>query len=284
MSSTYEHPRTFSAPLRYVPGAPMNTPGRSRQGLEGELAAAYLLGLADDALVYAQRLGEWVSRSPQVEEDMALGNVALDLIGQARRLYTRAGELDGTGRCEDDYAMLRDEREFRNVHLVEQPRGDFGREMVRMLWFATYQHELYTRLAASTDQTLAGIAAKAVKEAAYHVTHAATWVVRLGDGTTESHERAQLALWWVAPYVGELFTDDEISIAAADSGLGTLPSALLAPVRARIGAVLGEATLEPPAAPTWSSAGGRRGVHSEAMGYLLAELQHVARSHPGAMW
>lgn len=262
----------------------MSTPGPTPHGLGGDRAAAYLLGLADDALVYAQRLGEWVSRSPQVEEDMALGNVALDLIGQARRLYTRAGELDGTGRSEDDYAMLRDEREFRNVHLVEQPRGDFGREMVRMLWFSTYQHELYTRLVSSIDQTLAGIAGKAVKEAAYHVTHAATWVVRLGDGTVESHERAQLALWWVAPYVGELFTDDEASAAAADSGLGVLPSTLLAPVRARVGAVVGEATLERPSAPAWSSSGGRRGVHSEAMGYLLAEMQHVARSHPGATW
>ena len=149
--------------------------------------------------------------------------------------------------------MLRDEREFPMSISSSSPAATSAARWSGCCGSRPTSTRLYTRLAASTDQTLAGIAAKAVGEAAYHVTHAATWVVRLGDGTTESHERAQLALWWVAPYVGELFTDDEISIAAADSGLGALPSALLAPVRARIGAVLGEATLEPPAAPTWST-------------------------------
>ena len=147
------------------------------------VAAAYCLQLGDDALIYAQRLGEWISRAPQIEEDMALGNVGLDLLGQARVLLTRAGELDGTGRSEDDLAYLRDEREFHNVHLVEQERGDFGFEMARMLWFSAYQCELYAALLTSSDETIAGVAAKAVKEVDYHRDHASQWVLRLGDGT-----------------------------------------------------------------------------------------------------
>lgn len=152
-------------------------------GYAAPSASAYLLGLGDDALIYAQRLGEWLTRAPQIEEDMALGNVGLDLLGQARALLTRAGELEGAGRDEDDLAYLRDEREFRNVHLVEQPRGDFGQEMARMLWFASYQHELYAELVTSADEVLAAVAAKAIKEVSYHRDHAGQWVVRLGDGT-----------------------------------------------------------------------------------------------------
>jgi ring-1,2-phenylacetyl-CoA epoxidase subunit PaaC len=256
----------------------------SETALAADRAAAYVLGLGDDALVYAQRLGEWVSRAPQVEEDMAFANTALDLIGQARRLYTRAGELDGSGRSEDDYAMFRDEREFRNVHLVEQPRGDFGREMARMLWFSTYQHALYGRLASSSDDVVAGIAAKAVKEASYHVTHASTWVVRLGDGTEESRARMAVGMTWAAPYVDELFADDDASVAAAESGLGVLPSTLRPEVDTRVSAVVAEATLTMPSRPSWTAKGGRSGVHSEAMGYVLADMQHIARSFPGATW
>lgn len=253
----------------------MSTPG---------LDAAYLTALGDDALVYAQRLGEWVSRAPHVEEDMALANVGLDLIGQARRLYTRVGELDGTGRTEDELAMLRDEREFRNVHLVEQPKGDFAQEMARMLWFSRYQRALYARLMSSSDPVLAGIAGKAVKEAAYHVAHASAWVVRLGDGTTESHDRMSAALQWVAPYVDELFVDDEVAVAASTAGLGVRPSELRAEVDHGVAQVLAEATLTAADPPRWRAGGGRGGVHSEAMGYLLATMQHVARSHPGATW
>lgn len=170
---------------------------------------AYLLSLGDDALVYAQRLGTWIAHAPQIEEDMALGNVALDLLGQARSLLTRAGEVQGEGRDEDALAMLRDEREFRNVQLVEQPRGDFGQEMARMLWFASYQLELWTRLTGSADETLAGIAQKAVKEAAYHRDHATQWVLRLGDGTQQSHARMQAGLVAVHPYVAELGEDHD---------------------------------------------------------------------------
>ncbi|HEV7171980.1 1,2-phenylacetyl-CoA epoxidase subunit PaaC [Pedococcus sp.] len=247
-------------------------------------ASRYLLGLADDALVYAQRLGEWVSRGPQIEEDMALANIGLDLLGQARALLTRVGELDGTGRSEDDLAYFRDEREFRNVHLVEQERAGFGFEMARLLWFSSYQNELYAALRGSSDPVLAGVAAKALKEVDYHRDHATQWVLRLGDGTAESHERMQRALVDVQPYVAELFDDDAGSLAAVQEGAGVLPSALREPVSRRVGQVVAEATLELPESSTWRSRGGREGVHSRPMGYLLAELQHIARSHPGASW
>ena len=246
--------------------------------------AAYLLGLADDALVYAQRLAEWMTHAPEIEEDMALGNIALDLLGQARALYPYVGSIDGTGRLEDDYAMFRDERQWRNVHLVEQERGDFAREMARLLWFSARQVELHVRLSSSTDDVVAGVAAKALKEVRYHLDHATLWVCRLGDGTEESHRRMRDALAWAQPYVPELFADDEESVAAAASGLGVLPSELAGPVSERVGRVVAEATLELPGESTWRARGGRDGVHSRPMGYLLAELQHVARSHPGATW
>lgn len=244
----------------------------------------YLLALADDALVYAQRLGEWVSRGPQIEEDMALANIGLDLLGQARALLNRVGELDSTGRSEDDLAYFRDEREFRNVHLVEQERAGFGFEMARLLWFSSYQYELYAALRGSSDDLLSGVAAKALKEVDYHRDHATQWVLRLGDGTQESHERMQQALVEVSPYVAELFDDDATSVAAAREGVGVLPSMVRDPVSRRVGEVVTAATLELPEKSPWRSRGGRDGVHSRPMGYLLAELQHIARSHPGAQW
>ncbi len=255
-------------------------PGQGR----AESLPAYVLGLADDSLVYAQRLGGWISRAPQIEEDMALGNIALDLLGQARALLTRVGELDGTGRTEDDLAYLRDEREFRNVHLVEVERGDFGREVARLLWFSSYQLELWRALADSADETLAGVARKATKEVEYHRDHAAHWMVRLGDGTPESHRRSAQGLADVAPYVDELFDDDPAAVAAAESGVGVLPSTLRSAAVGYLTGVLDEATLALPDPPPWRSRGGRGGVHSEQMGYLLAEMQHIARSHPGATW
>jgi ring-1,2-phenylacetyl-CoA epoxidase subunit PaaC len=248
------------------------------------VAAAYCLQLGDDALIYAQRLGEWISRAPQIEEDMALGNIGLDLLGQARVLLTRAGELDGTGRSEDELAYLRDEREFHNVHLVEQEVGDFGFEMARMLWFAAYQCELYAALLTSSDETIAGVAAKAVKEVDYHRDHAGQWVLRLGDGTSASHLRMQAALERVAPFVAELFEDGAVSGAALDAGVGTLPSSLWDSARGHVSKVVAQATLTLPADPAWRSRGGRDGIHSRPMGFLLAEMQHIARSHPGATW
>lgn len=244
--------------------------------------ADYLLGLADDALIYTQRLGEWVSRAPQIEEDMALGNIALDQLGQARALLTYVGELDGTARDEDALAYLRDEREFRNVHLVERPRGDFGQEMARLLWFSAYQYELYRRLAGSTDERVAAIARKAVKEVAYHRDHATQWVLRLGDGTPESHERMQAGLQAVAPYVAELFDDAGSAVAAARDGVGVLPSSLAEDVCGYVRSVTDQATLEYLDSARFAARGGRIGVHSEVMGYLLAEMQHIHRSHPDA--
>jgi ring-1,2-phenylacetyl-CoA epoxidase subunit PaaC len=196
------------------------------------------------------------------------------------------GSLDGTGRGEDDFAMLRDEREFRNVHLVEQERGDFAREMARLLWFSAWQVELHGHLArGSSDEMLAGVSGKALKEVRYHLDHAVQWVVRLGDGTAESHERMQAALEWVAPYVDEVFDDDPLALAAVEAGvLSAPPSAARPAVQATVEKVLDAATLTPPEAPRWRSRGGRSGVHSRPMGFLLAEMQHIARSHPGATW
>ncbi|MFZ1288072.1 MAG: 1,2-phenylacetyl-CoA epoxidase subunit PaaC [Candidatus Phosphoribacter sp.] len=247
-------------------------------------SASYLLGLGDDALVYAQSLGSWLTWAPALEEEMALANVALDLIGQARPLLTLVGQLDGTGRSEDDLAYQRDERDFHNVHLVEQPRGDFAREMARMLWFAAYHRELYGALRASTEPTLAAIAAKALKEVRYHFDHASQWVVRLGDGTQESHERMSAALSWAAPYVDELFEDDSNSVSAAGTGLGVLPSTLRPAAQVAVEAVVTQATLALPPPSRWRSRGGRDGVHSEPMGALIAEMQHLARAHPTATW
>ena len=253
--------------------------------MTGTAYSAYVLGLADDALIYSHRLGEWLTWAPALEEDMALANVSLDLIGQARALLTHVGSLDGSGRSEDDLAYLRDERDFRNVHLVEQRRGDFGQEMARMLWFSAYQKALYAALAESADEQVQAIAAKAHKEVRYHHDHAAQWVVRLGDGTQESHDRMQAALTWAAPYVDELFDDSAEGVTeAVAAGVGVLPSSLRTTAAAEVEAVVAEATLAIPAAPRWRSRGGRNGVHSEPMGYLLAEMQHLPRSVPGARW
>jgi ring-1,2-phenylacetyl-CoA epoxidase subunit PaaC len=250
------------------------------------LTAAYLLGVADDALVYAQRLAEWLTNAPQIEEDMALANISLDLLGQARGLYPRVGELDGTGRTEDDVAMLRDERQWRNVQLVEQPRDGFAVEMARLLWFSAYQGALYAAVPSlpAADETLQAVAAKAVKEVSYHHDHAHQWVLRLGDGTPESHDRMQAGLEAVQPYLPELFDDDPVSAAAADAGVGLRPSSLLTAARSRVAQVVEAATLTMPAEARWRSRGGRQGRHSRPMGSLLAEMQHLARSHPGATW
>jgi ring-1,2-phenylacetyl-CoA epoxidase subunit PaaC len=239
----------------------------------------YTLGLADDALVSAQRMGWWISRAPELEEDVALANIGLDQLGQARMLLTYAGDLEGAGRTEDDLAYLRDDREFRNVKLVERPMTDFGVTMARLLVLATYQSHLYAALRDSRDETLAGIAAKAVKEVAYHVDHAAHWVLRLGDGTEESHSRMQAALDAEWPYVDELFAPLAPSLAGRVADPAELRDAVLSDVRR----VVTEATLSMPEVPS-ALGGGREGLHTEHLGYLLAEMQHLHRSHPGATW
>ncbi len=241
----------------------------------------YTLGLADDALVSAQRMGWWISRAPELEEDVALANIGLDQLGQARNLLAYAGQVEGAGRGEDDLAYLRDDREFRNVWLVERPQTDFGVTMARLLVFAAYQSELYAALARSADPMLSGVAGKAVKEVAYHLDHAARWVVRLGDGTEESHSRMQAALDAEWPFVDELFTPADAGL--VEQGIAVDSAALRPTVLDRIGTVVSEATLSvPDVAP--AIGGGRRGLHTEHLGYLLAEMQHLARSHPGATW
>jgi ring-1,2-phenylacetyl-CoA epoxidase subunit PaaC len=244
---------------------------------------AYALGLGDDALVLAQRLGEWSSRAPELEEDVALTNIGLDLLGQARALLSYAGEVEGAGRDEDDLAYLREEREFRNCLLVEQPNDDFAATIARQLYFSTYQLELYRALRGSADPTLAAVAAKAAKEVAYHRDHATMWALRLGDGTKESQERMQLALERLWPYVGELFEADEVVGRLAATGTAVDPASLRDGWDRHLDATLAEATLARPEA-RWLPGGGRRGVHSEHLGYLLAELQYLHRLHPGARW
>ena len=245
--------------------------------------ARYVLALADDALVASQRLGEWIARAPELEEDVALANIGLDLLGQARALLGHAGTLEGEGRDEDALAYFRDERDFLNVHLVERPNGDFAVTMARLLLLSTYLHELWTALTTSADETLAAIAAKAVKEVDYHVDHARMWVLRLGDGTEESHRRMQAGLEAEWPYAEELFDGTAVDARLVEAGVAVDPSSLRASWLERVSAVVHEATLTlPDVRPAVT--GGRRGVHTEQMGYLLAEMQHLARSHPGAVW
>lgn len=248
-----------------------------------ESVGDYALALADDALIASHRLAEWIARAPQIEEDVALGNIALDLLGQARLLLQYAGSLDAPPRTEDELAYFRDERAFRNVSLVERPRGDFAVTMARLLLLAAYQRELYERLARSSDPTLAAIAAKAVKEVDYHRDHARQWVLRLGDGTAASHDRMQAAVDAEWPWAAELFDAGWVDPALVESGSAVDPESLREPVLGWVRGVLAEATLtEPTTRPAVSA--GRAGRHTEALGYLLAEMQHLARSHPGATW
>jgi len=243
--------------------------------------AAYALALGDDALILAQRLGEWVARAPQIEEDIALANIALDLLGQARTLLGYAGVVEGAGRDEDDLAYLRDDRDFRNVQLVEIPNGDFAVTMARQLVFSAYSRELYAALQSSGDPTLAGLAGKAVKEVAYHRDHAAQWVLRLGDGTQLSRQRMQAGLDQVWPYVDELF--DPVGPAGQLPGVAADPATLRPAWERYVTSVLSEATCRTPE-PRWRSRGGRDGLHTEHLGHLLAEMQHLHRSYPGATW
>jgi ring-1,2-phenylacetyl-CoA epoxidase subunit PaaC len=246
--------------------------------------ATYALRLGDDALVLAQRLGGWIASAPQLEEDVALANIALDLLGQARTLLSYAGEVEGAGRTEDDLAFLRDERDFLNLQIVEQPNEDFAVTIARQLFFSTWQLALFQRLVGSADETIAGVAGKAVKEVDYHRDHATQWVLRLGDGTEESHRRMQAGVERMWPYVPEMFATDELERTLAAEGVAVDVSGLRADWDVHVDAVLREATLTRPVEGRALPGGGRRGVHTEAMGYLLAEMQHLHRSHPGASW
>jgi ring-1,2-phenylacetyl-CoA epoxidase subunit PaaC len=243
----------------------------------------YILRLADTNLVLAQRLGEWVGHAPALEEDLGLANVALDLLGQARLLLAHAGSLEGRGRGEDELAYLREESEYLNLTLVEQPNGDFGDTIVRQCLFDAWQLGLYEALARSKDATLAAVAAKGQREATYHLRYSSGWLIRLGDGTDESHARVARSLEALWPYVNELFHDDELDRQVAAAGVGVLPSSLEKGWSARVDETLARATLaRPPASPFhWF---GKQGRHSEHLGYLLAEMQSLHRAHPGATW
>jgi ring-1,2-phenylacetyl-CoA epoxidase subunit PaaC len=229
------------------------------------------LALGDDALVLSHRLGEWAGHAPALEEEVALANIALDLLGQARVLLSMVGD-------EDELAYLRQERDFTNLQLVEQPNGDFAHTITRQLYFSTYQHLLYTRLAAA-DGDFAPLAAKAVNEVAYHRDHAEQWTLRLGDGTDVSHERMQRACTALWRFTGEMFQPV--------AGLEVDRAGLEADWLASVGDVLDRATLTLPEGPrsgAWSAGAGRQGLHTEPFGRMLAEMQHLHRSHPGASW
>jgi ring-1,2-phenylacetyl-CoA epoxidase subunit PaaC len=243
----------------------------------------YVLRLGDLSLVLGQRLGEWVGHCPALEEDLALANIALDLIGQARLLLTYAGEVEGLGRDEDDIAFLREHGQYLNAVLVEQPNGDFGHTIVRQVLVDAFQLELYERMTTSTDERLAGIAAKSVKEVRYHLRYSSGWLVRLGDGTVESHARVQSALDTLWPYTVELFAEDELDRTMADAGVAPRLSDVHAAWARRLDEILAEATLTRPKdrAHSWH---GKRGQHSEHLGYILAEMQHLQRAYPEARW
>lgn len=253
----------------------------TRQGTAtaSEDVAEYALRLGDDALILAQRLGHWISRAPELEEDVALGNIALDQLGHARSFLTYAGSA--WGKSEDELAYFRREPEFRSAHLFEQPNGDFAATIARQFIVANYQYRLYRELTQSTDAMLAAIAAKAVKEVDYHLDHSTQWVLRLAGGTEESRRRmiAGFKLMW--PYVGELFEDDQLTARLGEAGV--VPPSLRTEFDRAVAVVFDEADLEIPVSAT-ATGGGRRGHHSEHLGLLLAEMQVLAREFPGASW
>jgi ring-1,2-phenylacetyl-CoA epoxidase subunit PaaC len=244
----------------------------------------YLLRLADTALVLSQRLSEWCGKGPALEEDMALTNVALDLIGQARFWYEYAGELEGTGRDEDALAFRRDASEFRNLLLVEQPNGSYADTLARQFLFDTWYYLLLQKLCASTDERVAGIADKALKEVAYHVRRSSDLVVRLGDGTERSRAMMQAAFDDLWSWSGEAFQADAVDEAIAAQGIGPDPRTLRDAWLAHVAAVFQDATLRMPATEEWMQKGGKQGVHSEHLGYLLAEMQFLQRAYPAATW
>ncbi len=256
-------------------------------GIDGDDLAAYCLMLGDDSLVMSHRLQQWLARAPELEEETALANIALDLLGQARLLLTRAGAADGSGRSEDDYAFGRGEREFRNVRLTEVTDVDFAGLIARLFVFSAWRLALLSRLRDSSDPVLAAVAAIGVREVAYHRDYAAQWLIRLGDGTDYSRARMVAGLAAVAPLVPELFEAAAVEHRLAAAGVAVDPAELQPEFDAVLGQVLAEAALAwPDASGLARVAGqaGRDGVHTEAMGYLLAELQSVARAMPGATW
>jgi ring-1,2-phenylacetyl-CoA epoxidase subunit PaaC len=249
----------------------------------GPILARYALQRADDALVLGHRLSEWCGHAPMLEEDIALANIGLDLIGQARALYAYAGEVEGAGHDEDQLAYLRDMGEYRNLLLVEQPNGDFAFTMVRQFLYSAFADPYWRGMMASADATLAAIAAKSEKESAYHLRHSAEWVIRLGDGTAESQRRTQDAVDALWPYTGELFMADAVDRELMARRIVVDPEALRKQWESIVDEVLQRATLRRPPSG-WMQTGGRAGRHSEHLGHVLAELQFLQRSYPGATW
>ncbi len=248
-----------------------------------QLLFRYVLRVGDLSLVLGQRLGEWVGHAPVLEEDLGLANIALDLIGQARLLLAYAGELEGRGRGEDEIAFLREQGEYLNPTLAELPNGDFGETIVRQVLIDAFQLELFEGLTNSADEQLSAIAAKAVKETRYHLRYSCDWLVRLGDGTAESRVRVQSALERLWPYTVELFEEDELDREMADCGIAPRLADVRTAWSRRIDEVLAEATLERPRERPHSWFG-KRGEHSEHLGYILAEMQYLQRAYPGVRW
>ncbi len=243
----------------------------------------YLLRLGDNSLILGHRLSEWCGHGPELEEDIALTNIALDLIGQARMLLSYAGEVEGEGRSEDDLAYLRDGLEYRNVLLVEQPNQDYAFTIARQFFFDAFNYELYARLTESQEEQLAAIAAKALKEVRYHRRHSAEWLIRLGDGTELSHEKMQTAVNALWMYTGELFEMDAVDEAVVRAGIGADLEAIRPAWDRHVSAVLEEATVARPETG-WMQSGGKTGRHSEHLGYILADMQFLQRAYPGATW
>jgi ring-1,2-phenylacetyl-CoA epoxidase subunit PaaC len=261
----------------------VSTPATDATGAVVEQRFRYVLRMADANLILAQRLGELVGHAPALEEDLGLANIALDLLGQARLLLSYAGEVEGKGRTEDALAFLREHREFMNPTLVEQPNGDFGQIIVRQFLFDAWQLEMHERLASSADVRLAEIAAKALKETRYHFRYSSNWLIRLGDGTRESHERVQAALAMLWPFTFELFAADEIDTQMLKEGIAPDLGALRDAWNATVNRVLAEATLQRPQDKPYLWLG-KHGKHSEHLGRILAEMQYMQRTYPGAQW
>jgi ring-1,2-phenylacetyl-CoA epoxidase subunit PaaC len=243
----------------------------------------YALRRADDALILGHRLSEWCGHAPMMEEDMALANMGLDLLGQARELYSYVAKVEGNGNDEDKFAYLRDVRQYRNLLLLEQPNGDFARTMTRQFFYAAFADLYWRAMMNSRDATLAAIAAKSEKESTYHVRHSSEWIIRLGDGTDESHRRAQAAIDDLWAYSGEMFEVDDSERGLIDAGIAIDPETLHAQWLETVSSVLQEATLTLPKSD-WMQQGGRSGRHSEHLGHLLSELQSMQRTFPGATW
>ena len=243
----------------------------------------YALTVGDTSLILAQRLGEWIGHAPALEEDLALANIGLDLLGQARHLLSHAAQLQGNGCSEDDLAFLRDPQDFLNLSLVEQPNGDFGQTIVRQFLVDAWQLELFERLQQSSEPNFAGLAAKAIKETRYHFRFSSGWIVRLGDGTEESHQRVQTALDALWRFTHEMFVASPAEQEAVAAGIAPDPASLAAGWSSRVDEVLKVATLQRPAdvAYSWH---GKRGQHSEHLSRLLAEMQFMQRTYPGAQW